>query len=337
MTNKPAQPANEQNRATAKRPVVATLRYLIGATLLLGLILVVESWVGWSTLLSPWRVLTPGYLAAAIILVFLSYSLRALRVYDYFLGETRGQFGVCLRLSLQHNMLNNLLPMRSGELSFPVLMARYFSIPAIRSVPALLWFRLLDLHTLIAFALFVISEKFIGQALGVALGIAWMILPWLGFKLYAAWQSRLTHSTGKVGKILHQMLESLPQQPHLFWRSWLWTLLNWAIKLTVFAWILTLFSEISLSTAWIGATLGDFTSVLPIHGIAGAGTYEAGVVAGLAPFGIKPTEALQAAVNLHLFVLGCTLLSGLLSLLLPGRSNIPANDKKAQATVTEHD
>ena len=220
--------------------------------------------------------------------------------------------------------------MRSGELSFPVLMSRCFSIPAMRSVPALLWFRLLDLHTLIAFALFVIGETLIGQTLGAALGIAWMALPWIGFKLYAAWQIRLIHSTGKAGKLMHQVLESLPQQPHLFWRSWLWTLLNWAIKLTVFAWILTLFAEIPLSTAWIGATFGDFTSVLPIHGIAGAGTYEAGVVAGLAPFGIKPSEALQAAVNLHLFVLGCTLLSGILSLLLPRIST-------SQTTVTAHE
>ena len=306
-------PAN----STTKNPTATILRYLAGAVLLIGLILLVENWIGWSTLLSPWRTLAPGYLAAAIILVFLSYSLRALRVYDYFLNETRGQFGVCLRLSLQHNLLNNLLPMRSGELSFPVLMSRCFSIPAMRSVPALLWFRLLDLHTLIAFALFMLGESLVGSVLGAVLGLAWMTLPWLGFKLYAAWQARLIHSSEKLGKILHQVLESLPQQPHLFWRSWLWTLLNWAIKLTVFAWILTLFAELPLSTAWIGATFGDFTSVLPIHGIAGAGTYEAGVVAGLAPFGIKPSEALQAAVNLHLFVLGCTLLSGLFSLFLP--------------------
>lgn len=324
-----------------------TLHYLTGALLLLGLVFAVESWIGWAALLSPWSTLAPGYLAAAIILVFLSYSLRALRVYDYFIDDTRSQFGVCLRLSLQHNLLNNLLPMRSGELSFPVLMSRCFSIPAMRSVPALLWFRLLDLHTLIAFALFVVSENLIGQTLGAVLGLAWMTLPWLGFKLYAAWQARLIHSSGKVGKILHQVLESLPQQAHLFWRSWLWTLLNWAIKLTVFAWILTLFAEIPLGTAWIGATFGDFTSVLPIHGIAGAGTYEAGVVAGLAPFGINPTEALQAAVNLHLFVLGCTLLSGLLSLFLPGKK-LPKNklpEKKLgqpdaqapQTTISEHD
>lgn len=312
VTNQPAAPAAKKTSATAK-----VLRYLAGAALLLGLALLVERWIGWSELLSPWRTVAPAYLAAGIILIFLSYSVRALRVHDYFLTDTRGQFAVVLRLSLQHNLLNNLLPMRSGELSFPILMSRCFSVSAIRSVPGLLWFRFLDLHTLLAFALVVVSEPLVGQGFALGLGLAWMILPWLAFRLTGVLQARLAHSSGKAGKFLRQILQSLPQQSRLFWRSWLWTLLNWGIKLTVFAWILTLFSDIPLGTAWIGATTGDFTSVLPIHGIAGAGTYEAGVVAGLIPFGIDASEALQAAVNLHLFVLGCTLLSGILSLLLP--------------------
>ena len=46
--------------------------------------------------------------------------------------------------------------------------------------------------------------------------------------------------------------------------------------------------------------------MLPIHGVAGAGTYEAGVLAGLIPWAVDQKVALAAAVNLHLFVLGTT-------------------------------
>lgn len=313
----PQQPLSDSAQPARR----STLRYLTGAALLLALAFAVDHWVGWSELLRPWSRLAPAHLAAGIILIFFSYSLRAIRVYDYFIRDTRGQFGVVLRLSLQHNLLNNLLPMRSGELAFPVLMSRCFGVPMVRSVPGLLWFRFLDLHTLIAFALLVLSKPVLGSGLALLVGLAWMSAPWLGFRLTSLLQQkvqqRLDGHGGKLGQLLHQLLQSLPQEPRLFWRSWLWTLLNWGIKLAVFAWILTLFVDMPLGSAWIGATLGDFTSVLPIHGIAGAGTYEAGVVAGLAPFGIKPADALQAAVNLHLFVLGCTLLSGVLSLLLP--------------------
>jgi uncharacterized membrane protein YbhN (UPF0104 family) len=294
-----------------------SLHYLIGLLLLVGLVLAIEKWVGWSALLSPWQSLSVTHLLAGIILIFLSYGLRAWRVYDYFHADTHGRFGMCLRLSLQHNLLNNLLPMRTGELSFPILMSRCFAVVPMRSVPALLWFRLLDLHTLVAFALFIVAQRFIGPNASMTLSLAWLLIPVLAHRLCRMWQARLAQSSSKLGIFIKQVLESLPQDARLFWRSWLWTLLNWSIKLSVFAWILTLFADIPLSAAWIGATIGDFTSVLPIHGMAGAGTYEAGVVAGLVPLHIDPAEALKAAVNLHLFVLGCTLLTGVLSLLLP--------------------
>ena len=71
--------------------------------------------------------------------------------------------------------------------------------------------------------------------------------------------------------------------------------------------------------AWVGATVGDLTSVLPFHGIAGAGTYEAGVVAGLAPYGLTPESALPLAVNLHLFILASSTLLGLIAWLIPAR------------------
>ena len=97
--------------------------------------------------------------------------------------------------------------------------------------------------------------------------------------------------------------------------AWMWTLINWAVKLGVFAWVLLLFIDIPPAAALIGAIMGDMTTVLPVHGLAGAGTYEAGVVAGLLPFKIQAAAALQAAVNLHVFVLASTLIGGALSLL----------------------
>ena len=116
--------------------------------------------------------------------------------------------------------------------------------------------------------------------------------------------------------------EGLPQTPAAFWRAWLWTQINWWVKLAVFAWILRLFAPMPAAAAVMGALGGDLTSVLPVHGVAGAGTYEAGVVAALIPFGVEAWTALAAAVNLHLFVLGLSAAGGALALLL--RSESPA-------------
>jgi uncharacterized membrane protein YbhN (UPF0104 family) len=293
------------------------LKYIFGTSILLVFIVFVEYFLGWTTLLAPWKDLDILSLLSAVGLVFVTYALRALRIYDFFRAKMRNRFRLTLRLSLQHNMLNNLLPMRTGELSFPILMSRYFSVPAMRSIPALLWFRLLDLHTLVALALLVAGTSVMSPAITTAATALWLVLPWLGFRLYRPWLKLSEDRQGKFWSILRMILQSLPQNHVMFWRSWMWTVLNWMLKLAVFAWVLMLFIDTDFGAAWMGATAGDLTSVLPIHGIAGAGTYEAGVVAGLLPFGSKPAEALTAAVNLHLFLLSCTVISGILGRGLP--------------------
>ena len=300
-----------------KQPPKVFINFAIGAFILVGFAIFIQVFIGWSSLLAPWQNLSPAPLVAAIILVFLTYGLRAFRVYDYFRQQISGRFTLCLHLSLQHNMMNNLLPMRTGELSFPVLMSRYFAIPAKQSMPTLLWFRLLDLHTLALLALLMTGHEILGLIPTLFITGLWLILPWVGYHLYRSWLNKIENRSGRVWAILQHTLQSFPQRSSMFWRSWLWTLLNWILKLAVFAWVLGLFIETSFGAAWLGAIGGDLTSVLPIHGIAGAGTYEAGVVAGLVPFRISPAEALMAAVNLHLFVLGCTIMSGLASLILP--------------------
>ncbi|TVR63092.1 MAG: UPF0104 family protein [Candidatus Competibacteraceae bacterium] len=291
-------------------------RLWLGLALLLGVVVGVQWAIGWPQLLAPWRTLAPTTLALAVLLASLSYVARAVRVYDYFLPETRGGFAACLKLTLLHNLFNNLLPMRAGEVSFPVLLNRYFAMPLPRSLAGLLWFRLMDLHALAAVALVAVGGHWLnGWQVGL-LTLIWLGLPWglfrwsptaalagFGHRLPPRWQDRLT-----------QARAGLPKTPAAFWRAWFWTLSNWLVKLAVFAWILQWFAPMPAAAAWLGAIGGDLTSVLPVHGIAGAGTYEAGVVAALLPFGVPATAALAAAVNLHLFMLGLSLAGGALAL-----------------------
>src|SRR5262249_3402177 len=105
--------------------------------------------------------------------------------------------------------------------------------------------------------------------------------------------------------------------------SW-WTLVNWVVKLAVLAWVIQQLVPIDFGRSLLGAIGGELTSVLPVYSIAGAGTYEAGGVVTLVPAAIDPQEAFKSAVNLHLFLLACTLLSRFLSYLLPrSRSSQP--------------
>ena len=303
---------------SAQQPPKSVIaRYLISGLILAVFIVFVETYFGWSTLLRPWRQLPYDRIIVAIVLMFVSYWVRAMRLYDYFRNEMRGAFIVCFKLMLQHNLLNNLLPMRTGELSFPLLMTRYFNVPMMRSIPVLLGFRLLDLHTLALFALIAAAAHWLGTITGLVLLLAWGALPAIAFKYSRRFVLALDHLPDrKLNVWLKQALAGLPQTPGSFYLAWIWTLINWAVKLGVFAWVLMLFIDIPVAAAWMGAITGDLTSVLPIHGLAGAGTYEAGVIAGLVPYNIAASAALQAAINLHIFVLASTLIGGAISLLL---------------------
>jgi uncharacterized membrane protein YbhN (UPF0104 family) len=292
-------------------------RPLLGIAILLGFIAFVEVYFGWRALLAPWARLPFEQIAVAAVLTLTTYWLRAVRFYDYFRAEMAGRFSLCIKLMLQHNLLNNLLPMRTGELSFPVLMARYFAVPALRSMPALLWFRLLDLHALGIFAILAIPRTVWSWPLTVISLMLWLPAPWLIFHFSARWKQAMQNRRhNRAYQLVNRLLHGLPQASIAFWRAWVWTIVNWLVKLGAFVWVLRLFIDISLPAAWMGTIAGDLTSVLPVHGVAGAGTYEAGVVAGLLPYGVSPQPALAAAVNLHLFVLGTTLVGGAASVFI---------------------
>ncbi len=293
------------------------LRTALGLLITLVFLVVVDRTVGWQRIWSPWTALSPAAIALALGLLLVSYLLRALRLYDYFHGEMAGCLPLTLRLTLWHNLFNNLLPMRSGELSFPVLMSRYFGIAAIRSLPALLWFRLLDLHTLLLLAGIAALGLLQAPAWLLALWLAWLPLPWLAYRA-GLWLTPRLHDDGHGWRAaLARALGHLPTTPRALWRSWAWTLINWLTKLAVFTWLLSRFAPLPAPAALLGAVGGELSSVLPVHGLAGFGTYEAGVVAGLALWSREFGDHLGAAVNLHLFLLGATLLGGLLALALP--------------------
>ncbi|WP_419811040.1 lysylphosphatidylglycerol synthase transmembrane domain-containing protein [Bacterioplanoides sp.] len=297
-------------------------KFWASLVLLAGLLYLVESSFGWRNVLASWQQIDPVTLAFAVGLMLVSYLLRALRFYDFFHQYCQGNFVRLTRITVMHNFFNNLLPMRSGETAFPLLMKQHFALPYRHSAPALLWLRLLDLYALLVLAAISLKSLLpISEALQWLLTIALLMTPLIVLPLQNRVEQFLhQHPSSWSGKIA-ELMHALPKSPWPFVRALFWTLINWALKLAVYAWLLQQFlSSISdplpFAQSWVGATTGELSSVLPINGVAGAGTYEAGIVAGLLPWGVDHTVGLAAAVNLHLFVLGSTfLLTGLIALL----------------------
>jgi uncharacterized membrane protein YbhN (UPF0104 family) len=311
--------------ATAMRGLRGTPRqWLLGALLLGALVAWVHHAVGWQALLAPWREIAPSHLAGLLALAALSYVLRAVRAYDALRHLVRGRFPAMLRVTALHTAANNLLPMRLGEAAFPILVRRHFGLRLTHGTLALAWIRLMDLHVLGVVAVVAVLLSTGGAFGGWLLLAAWALALPLGVRLLPAAAGRATPH-GVLGRVLRAVRETGPEDVPELARLYLWTVLSWIAKLAAFAAITAHFLDAPVGTLLAGIVGAELSSVLPFHGVAGAGSYEAAMVAALYPFGVEPSAALAAAVNLHLFLLGVTLLSSLVALLIPARPATPAN------------
>ena len=128
---------------------------------------------------------------------------------------------------------------------------------------------------------------------------------------------RVMMRPGRWAQRLGEVLGHVPDSAGQFFRLWGWTALSWTCKLLAYPAVVLHFSDIDLGRAVLGTLGAELSSVLPVHGVAGAGTYELAMSAVLLPLGLDVATILKAAVNLHLYLLGASLLLALGALLLP--------------------
>jgi len=317
-TTDPAPPPPAAASAGRRLPALGRPRdWLIGTALLIAVLIAIDHGVGWRALLAPWATLSPLVLALAFLLTAASYGLRAVRVHDFFAPLTAGRFLIVLRLSVLHNTANNLLPMRTGEMVFPWLMRRWLGHGFLAAGVSLVWIRLLDLHFLGLVGLLVLWLREPSWPWPL-LGLGWILVPAL-LPLLRRLDGPGRPGEGRLRRTARFVARSGPTDPARIVRLYLWTALSWVLKLTAFALILHHFVPIDLWRVLAGILGAELSSVLPFHGIAGSGSYELATVAAMVPFGVAAEQALAGAVNLHLFLLGTTLLLGFAALLLPLR------------------
>lgn len=297
--------------------------YALNLGVLVVFIGLVQHYWGWGRLLAPWRHLPPDIVVLAVLGMLLSYVVRASRIYWAERDIPRGHLGQCLRLFLLSNAFNILLPMRSGEASFPLLMKRWFGIEMSRATGILIWLRLLDLQVLAAIGVVCAAAGWLGHNSAVAdwapvAAALCVIAPIVLFAVRRPLARLLESRHGKLDQLALKVLAGLPDQLRGLLRDMGLTWLSWGVKLAGLGWVLSRLGNLSPTLGVLGAIGGDLSTVLPIHAPGGFGTYEAGVIALLAPAS-QPTPALlAAAVDLHLLVLTTALLTAAVAWVLPG-------------------
>jgi uncharacterized membrane protein YbhN (UPF0104 family) len=278
---------------------------------------------GWASILSGWREVGLWTVVLALMLLVGTYVIRAHRMHDYFPRETAGRFLWLFRLTQIHNLLNIMLPFRTGETSFPLLMRAEFGVPLAHGTSALLVLRLLDLHALLAVGGFGVLAGTGYEAWASVAWVLFLLAPLLVFPLKdRAIGLAKQKAPLRLARLMDQVADGIPRDLPTFLRAWLLTFLNWGVKVAVMAWVLGLMGVEPLAACFGGAIGGELSSVLPVHAPGGVGTYPAGIAAGAAALGAsKSAGALailaRASINTHLMMIVSSLVATGISLVLP--------------------
>lgn len=299
---------------------MAIVRWFIGVGLAAALLWTVDLFVGWRSI---WESLGSAPLSAVLQcggLFTLSHLLRAWRIHFFKAASLGVGFALTLKLSLLHQSFNNLLPMRLGEASYPLLMRRYADISLVDATMDLIWLRLLDLLVMAGIAILFLLG-FVNGSLAMLVAALFMLSGCFLLAMMAGkdtWQTESHESMGFIRSGLRIFSQRGPSSGASVWLLFAATLMAWSLKILALLLFAVVTSDLHGLTVWGGIIAGEASSLLPVHGIAGAGTYEAAFVAGAYVGGESLEQMLLTAVNLHIFIVSSTCLLTLLVLPLRG-------------------
>ena len=247
----------------------------------------------------------PASVAATVIATqAFSYFCRARRISGEFQHSAPLPFSQYLRISLLHNFSVNIIPFRGGELMLPYLLRRA-GIPGTRAVTTLIWLRVQDALMLASIAMMLWPKIDLALRLTALIGI------FVGVVLFRHSAQRLRAPASRPG--LQKWFDALTDALDAPWSSWGWSAANWLSKLAGQAVLLAALALTPSAIALLGALGGELSAMLPVQGVGGFGTYEAGVAFGLLG-GLGDWQTLLVpAFALHMFTLLFAAASGILA------------------------
>lgn len=244
-------------------------------------------------------------LALLFITQSLSYLCRAGRLFCQLNARVSLGFAGYLRISLLHNMSVNVLPFRGGEVTLPVMLQRA-GLSLSEAIATLVWLRVQDAIVLAVLALALwpglpVTLRLIGT-------ITLLFSFFLGTRLprqeavqlpESRWKARIGATIRAISPVFDAPIT-----------SWSWSICNWTCKLLGLTILLAALGGLSQLDAAGGVLGGELSALLPIQGVAGFGTYEAGIAFVIEPSPSKWQPLLAAAFALHCVTLLLALIAG---------------------------
>jgi uncharacterized protein (TIRG00374 family) len=305
---------------------------LIGLLISLSVIGYVLFNLDWQVVYSIFKTADLRWLIAAFAVYLLNYTLRSIR-FRLLLNLDEIPFKQLFGVTNLYGMYLYLLPAKSGELSFPILLKSRLNVPLPASTATLIAARFFDFVTVALFLPIVLiaywdqihiwvrmgSLLFAGIVLVLGIGLFWLIRNPSRFDKFKPVESNTKLIVVRFWNASINLLESLRaiDQRRGYWRLWLLTIGIWICVQATFYFIILSFGE--ALTYWqmmVVSIIMVPMTLLPIQGFANLGTHEIGWVAAFALFGYPETTALNIAVSSHIILLFFVILLGSLGFLL---------------------
>jgi uncharacterized protein (TIRG00374 family) len=318
------------------------LTILLSAIVSGGAVAYVASTLNWQLVQGLLIGLDWGWLLLAWSVFLVNYVLRTLRFRTLIPASRSIPFRKMFSVASLHGMFNYLMPARSGEFSFLVLLKLQLSVPATGGAATLVTARFLDVLVVAMFLPAALAA--FGGRLGPALVRNALVASGLlvGLGIGVLWLAR--HSPQILSPVHNQdlterqnLLRSLRKRVQTAWwgllegfrridqkgqyrQLWLLTTCIWLCVYTnTYLVVRSLGYEISYLHIAVVTIIMVPTKLLPLQGFANLGTHELGWVAGLVLLGLSHETSLTIAAGSHvilfLFVLALGTLGAVLSLL----------------------
>lgn len=305
---------------------------LIGLFISLAVIGYVLVKLDWQAVYKTFKTIDLLWLVAAFGVYLLNYVLRTIR-FRMLLNLDEIPFQHLFGVTNLYGMYLYLMPAKSGELSYPILLKSRLNVPFPESTATLIAARFFDFAT-VALFLPVVLVTFWGQIhpwvrMGSLLFVMIVFLSGIGL----LWIIRNPSRTERFHQIepgshpfvvrlwnaLAKLMDSLHaiDQRGGYGRLWLLTIAIWICVQTNFYFIvLSLGESLTFLQIVVVSIIMVPMTLLPIQGFANLGTHEIGWTVAFALFGYPEATALNIAVSSHIILLLFVLLLGFLGFVL---------------------
>ncbi len=309
---------------------------IIGASLSIIIIIFLLSKTNFNTVFETFKHITWPWIAAGLII---NMAITALRAYRYrVLISTKVSFIALLKLTAIYNLLSNVMPMKTGELSYVVIAKKTKLMSTSEGLVSWIVSRILDLLSLgILFLAMMITvhvnNSLLKSAQLIIICIVTVLIIILTISMMKGkYMVKIAEKISNKLKIksyrpVRYLLDRAKKTAQAFSKIRKPATIIKSLSISIVIWLL---QTLLLLTVLKGLGLDNITVIqaisvlvilglaiiIPIPGIGNIGTYEAGLSLALISLGVETNSAIAYAIGVHIISLSYLTILGIVPLLM---------------------